>query len=190
MKGTRIMSIVGRGSLLSICLITLALTACDKLNIAKFIKEVSNETPAKLIEQDVSLKPKKQAYELCKNCLLLPVGQTVIRSNPGKIKGIIETIKLVDDKIRFQGWAADLKNKKPVKEILVFSDEKLVLHESSKIDRLDITQLLGIDGVVNFGFDFTLDKNLFVEPSGKEASILVFAIGADGAGAKLPFKRN
>lgn len=118
------------------------------------------------------------------------MGQNAIRSVPNGIKGMLETIHLLGDKVQFQGWAVDVKNIRPVEKILIFANNKLVHQGSALNERLDVAKTSGEGGVIRSGFSVVLDKKLFADVSGKDASIAVYAINKDNKGAKLPFKKE
>ena len=130
----------------------------------------------------------KQSYTICNDCILLKTGQSAIHAAPQDVKGMIEKILVLDDKVQFQGWAANLELKGPVETILIFSNDHLVYKGTALQERLDIAKSLQDAAFLRSGFSVVLDKNLFMTENGKDTSISIFAIAKNDRAIKLPFK--
>lgn len=176
----------------ALCLVA-SVSACKKIDLSKPIwtpDHVSQKQDVKPTKRSVPAKKMlSQAYYMCQDCLLLPKGQDVIRSRPAQIKGMLENIHLMGDKVQFKGWAADVGNSKPVEKVLIFANQKLVHQGIALTQRLDVAKAIGDGGVIRSGFSFILDKSLFTGVKGKDAAITVYAVNKDNIGAKLPFKK-
>jgi len=103
---------------------------------------------------------------------------------------MVESLHIMGDKVQFQGWAADIKLKGPIDKILIFANDRLVHEGSALLERLDIAKSLQDSAMLRSGFSVLLDKSLFVDSEGKEASISVFAVKKNNTGVKLPFKNR
>ena len=120
---------------------------------------------------------------------MLKKGQNAIHAAPESIKGLIESILLMDDKVQFQGWAANVEIKGPIDKLLIFANDHLVYEGSALIERLDVARAMGDAAMLRSGFSVILDKSLFIEADGKESSIGIFALTKDMIATKLPFKQ-
>ena len=136
------------------------------------------------------IKVNKQSYAICNDCILIKKGQVAVHSTPKSVQGMVESLHIMGDKVQFQGWAADIKLKGPIDKILIFANDRLVHEGSALLERLDIAKSLQDSAMLRSGFSVLLDKNLFVDSEGKEASISVFAVKKNNTGVKLPFKNR
>ncbi|WP_135081909.1 hypothetical protein [Terasakiella sp. SH-1] len=143
----------------------------------------------KTLDQQAKKPSLNQAYYICSDCLLLAKGQTAIHAAPDKIKGMLEKVHLMGERVQFQGWAADIAHSRPVKKILIFANQKLVHQGSALNERLDVAKALNDGGLMRSGFSVVLKKSLFTGLNGKDASIEVYAISKTGVAAKLPFQK-
>mgnify|MGYP007046938371 CR=1 FL=1 len=130
------------------------------------------------------------SYSLCADCLLLAKGQSAVHARPDTIKGMLEKIHVMGEKVQFLGWAADVGASGPVEMVLFFADGRLVHESTALIERLDVAKYLADGGVLRSGFSVILDKALFVNAAGGEAAIDIYALAKDNMTAKLPFKKN
>ena len=138
-----------------------------------------------------TIKEKPQpAYSICADCLLLERGQSALHASPDTIKGLLEGIHVMGDKVQFQGWAADVGISGPVEKILIFADDRIVYEGSAILERLDVAKDMSDGGLLRSGFSVILDKSLFVNADGGDVSINIYAVSKDNTAAKLPFKKQ
>lgn len=183
-------------AVLALCAV-LSVSACKKIDLSKPIwtpdhvkaQQQKQQKQQKATGAAATPRGLNQAYEICSSCLLLPKGQNAIRADVNNIRGQLESIHVMGDKVQFNGWAADTGTSRPVEKILIFANDRLV-HEGVALgERLDVAQALGDGGTIRSGFSVVLDKALFTGLNGKDASISVYALGMNNTGAKLPFKQ-
>lgn len=151
-------------------------------------KPYDPNAPAPTLQSTKNSAVIRQNYSICPDCILLKNGESAIHSAPDNIKGYVESILIMGDKVQFQGWAANVENKGPIDKLLIFSNDRLVYEGSALLERLDIAKALGDAALLRSGYSIILDKSLFVDAEGKEASISIFALSKDLTASKLPFK--
>ena len=120
-------------------------------------------------------------YRLSTNDVLLgPNGSAVNASN--QINGVVDAMHFEGEFVFFLGWAADLRLRQPVQQVVVMVDGKATGAAKPALSRPDVAAALGLPNAEMSGY--LMAARLPAEPT---TDIRVFAIAAGGAQElKLP----
>ncbi len=106
----------------------------------------------------------------------------LITLNSSRVMGFVDTIKVENDIVRVNGWAADREDLKPADFILLDIDGELTLLGGLNFSRQDVVQAFGSSDLLVSGYNFRIPLSRFGEHSpfgariiavsGQQASVL------------------
>ena len=107
---------------------------------------------------------------------------------PGALQGFLDRARISNDRIKFSGWAADIKNSELPNAILIFFDGKLVYSGRTNTQRIDVAHQFNNAALQRAGFSYAL---LLEDFKGlKDPDVRIFAVSKKGVAAELNYPKN
>ncbi len=103
----------------------------------------------------------------------------------GAFRGGLGAAESKGGRVRFTGWAADIKNKEVPQAIVIFSHEEVIHAGSTRLPRQRIVDLYDRESLLLSGFDFTIPTDVLGDPSSSE--VRFFAISERGFASELKY---
>lgn len=107
---------------------------------------------------------------------------------PRAITGYLDRAILKNQKVEFNGWAANIEKLEVAEDIIIFSDEKSVFSDSVNMERPDVAKVYGNAALSSVGFSYELPLSMF--KNFNESKIRVFAISKDGFASELIYPKG
>jgi hypothetical protein len=96
-----------------------------------------------------------------------------------RISGVVDGFTMFPGEIELKGWAADIRNNEPAREVAVFLDGKNVLTLEVGVMRSDLVQAFRKQGLEFSGFYYSVPEAVFQHLS-KTSRVRVIAISRSG----------
>jgi hypothetical protein len=114
-------------------------------------------------------------------------GATILVS-PRALQGHLDVEEVASDRVRFAGWAGDIKNSELPKAILIFFDGEFLYSGRTNIDRPDVVKAYGNAALQWSGFDYRFPLSLFGDLA--SAEIRLFAVSKNGVASELKYPKG
>ena len=122
-------------------------------------------------------------------------GETIITSEgksipviPGALVGFVDRAGISNDRVKFSGWAADIKNSELPEAIVIFVNEKFVHSGRTCTGRPDVVKAHGDATLQRSGFAYALLLEDFKGINNPE--VRVFAVSQKGIASELHYPQR
>ena len=106
----------------------------------------------------------------------------------GALHGFLDSAGVSNDRVKFSGWAADVKNSELPEAIVIFVNEKFVYSGRTRIERPDVVKAYGDATLRRSGFTYALLLEDFKGINNPE--VRVFAVSQKGIASELHYPQG
>ena len=106
---------------------------------------------------------------------------------PGAIKGWLDHANISNGRVRFSGWAADIKNSEAPDGILIFSNGKIAYSGRTNMERADVVNHFNDDSLQLVGFSYALHFGDFKDIHNQDVRVFAFS---RNVASELSYSKN
>ncbi|MFO8239529.1 MAG: sulfatase-like hydrolase/transferase, partial [Dissulfuribacterales bacterium] len=107
---------------------------------------------------------------------------------PGAVKGFVDHAGISNDRIKFSGWAADIKRSEVPEAILIFVDGDLLFSGRMNTKRPDVSRKFSDQALQWSGFSYALLLDPFRHK--KKPEVRIFALAKRGIASELTYPKG